>query len=55
MQNYNNPLQQFTVKIILNGGLRVYFNIFDVMLTRLYKIRSGRFLPFLFILFILWG
>lgn len=44
MQNHNNPFQLLTVKIIFNGRLWVYFNIFYIMWTRIFTIRPERFL-----------
>lgn len=44
MQSHNNPLKLFTVKIIFKRELWVYFNIFDIIWTRIFKIRPERFL-----------
>lgn len=55
MQNCNNPFQLFMVKIIYHGGLWVYFNIFDIMWTRIFQIRPERFYFIYFIIIIFWG
>lgn len=44
MQSHNNPFKLFTMKIIFKRELWVYFNIFDIIWTRIFKIRPERFL-----------
>lgn len=44
MQSHNNPFKLFTVKIIFKRELWVYFNIFGIIWTSIFKIRPERFL-----------
>lgn len=44
MQSHNNPFKLFTVKIIFKRELWIYFNIFGIIWTSIFKIRPKRFL-----------